>query len=85
MVGNWKINISTTGMPQKVATAFAKMNETLVGAEYENIAYIGSQIAKHRQRKPDGQKPASQTQGRQARGAQTRKSLHSPLHLWLHR
>ena len=44
MVGSWKINISTTGMPQKVATAFAKMNETLVGAEYENIAYIGSQV-----------------------------------------
>lgn len=44
MLGNWKININTTGMPQKVATAFAKMNETLIGAKYEDIAYIGSQM-----------------------------------------
>ena len=44
MLGNWEVNINTNGMPQKVATAFAKINETLVGAEYEPIAYIGHQV-----------------------------------------
>jgi hypothetical protein len=44
MVGNWKIDINTGGMPQKVASAIGKINETLMGAEYEPIAYIGSQV-----------------------------------------
>ena len=44
MVGNWKIEVNKNGMPQKVATAFAKLAETLIGAEYEPIAYIGSQV-----------------------------------------
>lgn len=44
MTGTWTININTSGMPQKVATATAKLNETLIGAEYMPIAYIGSQI-----------------------------------------
>jgi hypothetical protein len=30
-------------MPQKVATAFEKLKGTLVGADYEYIAYLGSQ------------------------------------------
>lgn len=41
--GNWKIDVNVNGMPQKVATAFEKVRETLVGAEYEFIAYLGSQ------------------------------------------
>ena len=44
MTGSWKINVTTNGMPQKVATAFAKLADTLIGAEYEPIAYIGSQL-----------------------------------------
>lgn len=42
--GGWKIGIVVDAMPQKVATAIGKMNETLIGAEYTPIAYIGSQI-----------------------------------------
>lgn len=42
--GNWNIEVNTNGMPQKVASAFGKVNETLVGAEYEFIAYLGSQV-----------------------------------------
>ena len=44
MVGNWNVNINTNGMPQKVASAFAKLADTLIGAEYEFIAYLGSQV-----------------------------------------
>lgn len=40
--GSWKINV-TSGMPQKVATAFGKLSEQLLGAEYQPIAYLGSQ------------------------------------------
>lgn len=42
-LGAWNINVVTGGMPEKVATAFGKLNE-LVGAEYEPIAYLGSQL-----------------------------------------
>ena len=31
-------------MPQKVATAIGKMSESLMGAEYEPICYLGSQV-----------------------------------------
>lgn len=41
--GSWKIDVNLNGMPQKIATAFEKVKETLVGAEYEFIAYLGSQ------------------------------------------
>ena len=44
MVGNWNVNINTNGMPQKVATAFAGLADTLLGAEYEFVAYLGSQV-----------------------------------------
>lgn len=42
--GNWKIDVNVNGMPQKIATAFEKLKETLVGADYEFIAYLGSQL-----------------------------------------
>lgn len=42
--GNWNIEVNTNGMPQKVASAFTMVNETLVGAEYEFIAYLGDQL-----------------------------------------
>lgn len=41
--GNWNIDVNVNGMPQKIATAFEKLKDTLVGAEYEFIAYLGSQ------------------------------------------
>jgi hypothetical protein len=41
--GAWKIGIVTDGMPQKVATAFGKLND-VVGAKYAPIAYVGSQL-----------------------------------------
>jgi len=44
MVGSWTINVSTEGMPQKVASAFSELSEKLIGAEYKFIAYIGSQL-----------------------------------------
>lgn len=44
MVGTWEINVTTSGMPQKVATAFAELNGTILGAQYTPIAYIGSQV-----------------------------------------
>ena len=44
MVGNWEININVNGMPQKIASAVSKLNTTLIGAEYDPIAYLGSQV-----------------------------------------
>ena len=44
MVGNWDINVVVSKLPQKVATAFANLGETIIGATYIPIAYIGSQI-----------------------------------------
>ena len=40
--GSWEIKVSTSGMPQKVATAFEALNE-MVGVEYRFVAYLGSQ------------------------------------------
>lgn len=42
MTGNWKIDVSTGSMPQKVASAVSGLSEILVGAEYTPIAYLGS-------------------------------------------
>ncbi len=42
-LGSWNINVSIGSMPEKVATAFAKLNE-MVGCEYSPIAYLGSQV-----------------------------------------
>ncbi len=47
MTGNWKINV-TDNMPQKVATAMSKLSETLIGAEYTPIAYLGEQLVNGR-------------------------------------
>ena len=44
MTGSWNVNINVNGMPQKVASAMGKLNETLMGAEYDPIAYLGSQV-----------------------------------------
>ena len=44
MVGTWEINVTTSGMPQKIATAFGELSETILGAQYTPIAYIGSQV-----------------------------------------
>lgn len=44
MVGSWNIKIVVDAMPQKVATAIGALAEQLVGAEYEPIAYLGSQV-----------------------------------------
>ena len=43
MLGSWEIKISISGAPQKIATAISELNE-MVGAEYEFIAYLGSQV-----------------------------------------
>ena len=43
MLGSWNIDVKVGGMPQKVATAFAKEFREIVGAEYMPIAYLGSQ------------------------------------------
>lgn len=44
MVGAWNVNVVVDAMPQKVATAIGKLAETLVGAQYTPIAYLGSQL-----------------------------------------
>lgn len=42
--GSWKIDVNTSGMPQKVASAMTALETQLVGAEYKMIAYLGSQV-----------------------------------------
>ena len=42
-VGEWNVNVVLDGMPQKVATAFGKLND-IVGATYAPIAYLGEQV-----------------------------------------
>ena len=42
--GEWVINVNTTGMPQKVASAFYKLSDELIGSEYTFLAYLGSQV-----------------------------------------
>ena len=41
--GTWNVDIKLNTMPQKIATAFTKLNE-MVGANYEFIAYLGTQV-----------------------------------------
>lgn len=43
MFGEWVIKPST-GMPQKVATAFCEKFGEIVGASYTPIAYLGEQL-----------------------------------------
>ena len=42
--GNWEIAIEIGRIPQKIASAIIDLEEKLVGAEYEPIAYLGSQV-----------------------------------------
>lgn len=42
--GGWNIDVTVDRLPQKVATAMGNLGETLIGAEYEPIAYLGSQV-----------------------------------------
>ena len=44
MLGSWNIDVAVGSMPEKVATAVSELANQLVGAEYEPIAYLGSQI-----------------------------------------
>lgn len=44
MLGSWKTEVTVGALPQAVATAFGKLNEQLLGAEYTPIAYLGSQV-----------------------------------------
>ena len=43
-LGSYSIDVSTSGMPQKVATGFSKVFEGFVGADYQPIAYLGSKL-----------------------------------------
>ena len=43
MTGAWNVTVSKN-MPQKVATAMARLSETLLGAEYTPLFYLGSQV-----------------------------------------
>lgn len=42
--GSWDIAVQIGVYPQKVASALAALGDTLMGAEYEPIAYVGSQV-----------------------------------------
>ena len=42
--GGYTIKVATGAMPQKVATGWGKVFENMVGAKYEPIAYLGSQV-----------------------------------------
>lgn len=42
--GKWEVKVEVGKMPQKVATAFAEYGEKIVGAQYNMIAYLGSQV-----------------------------------------
>ncbi len=42
MTGEWNIDVVVGSLPEKLATAFSEIN--LVGAEYEPIAYLGTQV-----------------------------------------
>lgn len=41
-LNSWKIDISRE-MPQKIASAMAGLGETILGTEYQEIVYLGSQ------------------------------------------
>lgn len=44
MFGDWTFDVHVgENLPQKLATAFAGLNETLLGADYAPIAYLGTQ------------------------------------------
>ena len=41
--GTWNVDIKLSQMPQKIATAFDKLND-MFGTHYEYIAYLGTQV-----------------------------------------
>ena len=44
ILGEWNLDdIKGTALPQKVQSAFTAVTSELVGADYEPIAYLGSQ------------------------------------------
>ena len=46
VLGGWNLDeIKGCNLPQKVQTDFTAVTSELVGAEYEPIAYLGSQVA----------------------------------------
>ena len=45
MLGGWNLDeIKGTALPQRVQTDFTAVTSELAGADYEPIAYLGSQI-----------------------------------------
>ena len=45
MTGSWNVNVVTGNkLPQKVATAMSALSETMLGAEYEPMAVLGTQV-----------------------------------------
>ena len=42
--GGWNIKVTVGKMPQQVATAFSDILGNLMGAQYNPIAYLGSQV-----------------------------------------
>ncbi len=43
--GGWNLDeVKGCNLPQKVATDFTAVTSELVGADYESIAYLGSQV-----------------------------------------
>ena len=46
ILGGWNLDeVKGCNLPQKVATDFTAVTSELVGADYEPIAYLGSQVA----------------------------------------
>ena len=43
-LGGYEIKVATGSMPQNVASGWDKVFENMVGAKYEPIAYLGSQV-----------------------------------------
>lgn len=45
VLGGWNLDeVKGCNLPQKVQTAFTSVTSELVGADYEPIAYLGSQM-----------------------------------------
>ena len=42
MVGKWEINVTVGKLPERIATGLSGLS--IIGAEYEPIAYLGSQV-----------------------------------------
>jgi len=43
--GGWTVDVNVGGAPQKVASFMTELADTKLGAQYKDIAYIGSQLA----------------------------------------